>query len=115
MNVGTSHHGSAEMNPTSIHDDAGSIPGLTQWIGALALLQTVVWVTVATRIPSCCGCGIGQQLYLRFDDPSLRTSICRGCGPKKQKNKIKLKQVTHGSTQDMLKKYIHGVPWWPSG
>ena len=29
---GSSHHGSAEMNPTSICEDAGSIPGLTQWL-----------------------------------------------------------------------------------
>ena len=26
---GSSHHGSAVTNPTSIHEDAGSIPGLT--------------------------------------------------------------------------------------
>ena len=28
----SSHRGSAEMNPTSIHEDADLIPGLTQWV-----------------------------------------------------------------------------------
>ena len=35
---GSSYCGAAEMNPASIHEDAGSIPALTQWVGDLALL-----------------------------------------------------------------------------
>jgi len=36
--LGSSHHGSAEMNLTSIHEDAVLIPGLTQWVKDPGLL-----------------------------------------------------------------------------
>ena len=36
--TGSSHSGSAETNPISVHEDAVSIPGLTQWVGGPVLL-----------------------------------------------------------------------------
>ncbi len=38
MNLGSSFHGSVVVNLTSIHKDAGSTLGLTQWFKNLALL-----------------------------------------------------------------------------
>ena len=43
-------------NPTNIHEDVGSIPGLVQW--------AAVNVTDVAQIPCCCCCGVGLQLQL---------------------------------------------------
>ena len=38
LRIKSSHHGLMELNTTSNHEVAGSIPGLTQWVKDLALL-----------------------------------------------------------------------------
>ena len=59
--IWTSHCGSVVMNLTSIHEEAVSIPGLTQWIKVSALPWAVVLVTDGTGIRLCCSCGVGWQ------------------------------------------------------
>ena len=48
-------------NLTSIHEVAGSIPGLT-WSRIWPYHELWYRSQTAAQIPSCCGCGLGQQL-----------------------------------------------------
>ena len=66
----------------------GSIPVLTQWVKDPALPWAVVQVEDMAQILCCCGCGIGQQLWLWFN-PSQRTCICCKYSPKRQKKRKK--------------------------
>ena len=60
------HCGSAVMNPSNIHEDAGSIPGLTPWVKDPVVLRAVAWVSDMAQIWHCCGCEVSWQLWLQF-------------------------------------------------
>ena len=58
----SSHCGTVEINPTSIHEDLGLILGLGPWVRDPAWPWAVVQVADVVLIPRGCDCGIGRQL-----------------------------------------------------
>ena len=82
--LGSSCYSSAVMNTTSIHEDTGLIPSLKQWA------KDQLWCRLQTRL----GFGIAMTVvyansYSSDLTPSLGTSICHRCGPRKTKRKKK--------------------------
>ena len=78
--------GAAETNPTSICEDVGSIPGLSQWVGDQALIAVSCGVSCRhSSDPKLLQAGSCSS----DSSPSLGTSTGHWCGPKKQKTVTK--------------------------
>lgn len=82
---GSSHHGSVEVNRTSIQEDTGSIPALAQEVKALAWPRAVVCGSQGWPVPGLAASVVYAGGYSSHSAPSLGTSLCRWVWPLQNK------------------------------
>ena len=83
-NSASFHCGSAEVNPTRIHKDAGLIPGLALWVKVQRYCE--LWCRSKMQLGSGVAVAAAQAVSCGSNfTSSLGTSMCHGWSPKKTK------------------------------
>ena len=109
MSGNTSIAGAQQVkNPTSVHEEVGSIPGVAQWLRGAVLLQA------ETQSQMWLGSGVVTLVqagsFSSDSTPGLGTSVCCGCSPKKKKKKREreksIASQLHRNTQMEKQKFV---------